>query len=245
MKKVFTKIFGLILAMVLVVTASGFENVSAASDYEPYGYVRKVNDKTKTFIGEKGKIVAECFCESFKLHGFKKGIKKINKALKKIASAYDCSDLYENARIFAEESAESNVFYNTINADVTYCDQEYFSVTFLSQWYAGGVSNINLNGIVFDINTGKKVSVTKLTGKKWNDIKNMLVKKIVDSGEFEGMEDDVVETFRKELKESDVPYYINSKGKVVMIIPEYTEPFYGGWYREYVLDEIPAIYEVQ
>ena len=236
MKKIFNKIMGLALCLVLAVSVLANVPISAAEDYEPYTWVRTIKDKTKTYEGKEGKIIANCFVESLKLYGFKSGIKKINKSLKKIAKGFDSSTLYDYAEAAAKESSYTDIYFDYVTADVTYADDNYVCVFMDHEWYAGGVHNTMIRGYVFDLDTGKALSLSKITGKKWNTIKKLLVEKIVASGEFEGMEDQI-DTFAANVKESDISYYINNDGNVVLVLPEYTEPFYGGWCREYVLDE--------
>ena len=65
----------------------------------------------------------------------------------------------------------------------------------------------------------------------------MLVEKIIASGDFEGFEDQIDE-FKNNLKSTDITYYIDFDGKISVILPAYTAPFYGNWIREYKFDDL-------
>ena len=259
MKKIFGKLLALALVLTLSVSVLGVVPVLADetdmvidsayydNDYEPYNYHRVVKDKCKTFSEGDGCVVATCFYERIVLVGFKKGIKKINKTLKKLSNNYYYDDLYECAEAASKDGGLKDVFCDYVTSDVTWADQTYISVVTTGQWYAGGSSSHSISGYVFNLDTGKKVSITTATGSTLKQVKKALLHAIKEDVEFSDVYDSYateLEAFVNGLKTADISYYINGEGKAVVCVGPYTEPFYGGWTREYVLNDLPAVFEV-
>lgn len=257
MKKVLGKVLALALALALSLSVMSVAPVkadeedvmliSAQNDYEPYSWYPVVKDKVKKFSadGENG-VVANCYYERISFIGFKKGLKKINKTLKKLSNAYSPDDLYSYARAAGEEGV-NDVYYDNVKSDVTYYDQKYVCVTTYREWYAGGVGNYFTDGYVFNLDTGKRVYITTVTGCTLKQIKNAIVSSVKNDGEFEEYFNEYAEQIKAYvdgLSAKDINFYINGYGKVVLLIGPYTEPFYGGWTREYILEDLPCVYDV-
>lgn len=257
MKKFLTKSLALVLVLIMSVSVLATAPVkadeedavliSAKNDYSPYSWHPVVKDKVKTFANDNGGVIANCYYERIVLVGFKKGTKKINKALKKLSSAYSCDDLYDYAREAAEHGGVNDVYSDFTRSDVSYADQKYFSVVTTREWYAGGVGNYFTNGYVFNLDTGKRVSITTATGSTLKQVKNAIISAVKNDSEFGDYLTEYepqIKEFVNGLKASDINYYINGYGKVVVLVAPYTEPFYGGWTREYVLEDLPCVYDV-
>ena len=257
MKKFFTKTMALLMCLFISVSVLAAAAVKAdeedvvliseEDDYVPYSWYPVVKDKVKTFANDNGGIIANCYYERIVLVGFKKGTKKINKALKKLSAAYSCADLYDSAKAVAELGDANDVFSDFVRSNVSYADQKYFSVVTTRECYAGGVGNHFTDGYVFNLDTGKRVSITKATGSTLKQVKDAIISAVKNDSEF----GEYLTEFEPQLKEfvnglkaSDINYYINIYGKAVFLVSPYTEPFYGGWTREYVLEDLPCVYDV-
>ena len=258
MKKILGKVLALVLVLTLSLSVMGVSSVkadeedvmtiSATNDYVPYSWYPVVKDKVKKFSadGENG-VIANCYYERISFIGFKKGIKKINKALKKLSSAYSVDNLYSYAREAGEEGV-NDVYYDCVRSDVSYADQKYVCVTTSREWYAGGVGNYFTNGYVFNLDTGKRAYITTVTGCSLKQVKNAIISSVKNDGEFEEYLTEYAEQLKAYvdgLSAKDIDFYINGYGKVVLLIGPYTEPFYGGWTREYILEDLPCVYDVK
>lgn len=257
MKKLLTKFFALVMVLIMSVSVLATAPVkadeeevvliSAQNEYTPYSWHPVVNDKVKTFANDNGGVIANCYYERIVLVGFKKGTKKINKALKKLSSAYSCDDLYSCAKDAAEMGEANDVYNDFVRSSVSYADQKYFSVVTTREWYAGGVGNYFIDGHVFNLDTGKRVSITTATGSTLKQVKNAIlsaVKNDPEFGDYLTEYEPQIKEFINGLKTSDINYYINEHGKAVVLVAPYTEPFYGGWTREYILEDLPCVYDV-
>ena len=257
MKKFLTKSLALVLVLIMSVSVlatapvkadeSDVMLISAQNDYVPYSWHPVVKDKVKTFSadGENG-VVANCYYERISFVGFKKGLKKINKTLKKLSNAYSPDDLYSYAKAAGEEGV-CDVYCDYVRSDVTYADQNYVCVTTSREWYAGGVGNYFTDGYVFNLDTGKRAYITTVTGCTLKQVKNAIISAIKNDGEFEEYYDsyaEQIEAYVNSLKTKDINFCINAYGKVVLLIGPYTEPFFGGWTREYILEDLPCVYDV-
>ena len=252
MKKMIKKSLAFVLVLIMAVSVLGVVPVFAEEvedtqySYTPYSWHRVVKDKTKVFEAEDGDgIIANCFYERIELVGFKKGVKKINKYLKKLSKAYSCDSLYNYASEDVAYGRTGDVYSDYVVSDVTYADQNFISVVTTREWYAGGVGNHYTDGYVFDLDTGKKLSITKVTGLSAKELRKqfvvMLKKYLGEEASYYG--DDVLEAFVNGIEISDINFGIDGDGKIVILIPPYTEPFYGGWTREIVLEDLPPVYE--
>ena len=244
MKKIIKRSLALVMALVLSVTAFSFVPVSAEEDdYSPVSWYPAVTSSTKTYTGKNGnKIIANTYFERAVITGFQKGISKINKATKKMAKSFDPSNLHSTAKEVAELSDYSKeIFYDCVNMDVSYYDSKYISMVSTEHWYAGGVSNDISVGYVYDLNTGKKKTITQVTGLSEKKIKSKLVDAIKGDEEFKDYIDEFapqIEAMVNATKIKDISFAIDIDGRVFVLIPPYTEPLYGGWTRFYFLDGV-------
>ena len=245
MKKYLEKLLCLALVLVLALSVFGTVQVSAAEeeddDYINWTFHYATNDKTKEFKGEEGNtVIANCFYQRLVFTGFSKGIKKINKTLKKLSKSFDCSGLYSYAEEDAKLGRDRVIYDDYTMQEIHSVGEHYVSVVVSRYWWAGGVSNSFCDGYTFDTKTGKLIKPSKITGLSFKELKNKFKKAIesdpdyiADSGYFD------LDAFLDGLEESDVNYYINGD-EFVIIIPPYT--LGGGWYRTYVLDGVSVNY---
>ena len=244
MKKIIKRSLALVMALVLSVTAFSFVPVSAEEDdYSPISWYPVVKNSTKTYTGKTGnQIIANTYFERKVLLGFDKGISKINKALKKLEKSYDPSSLHATAKEMADESNYSKeILYDCVTMDVSYCGMKYICLVSTEYWYGGGVSNDMTSGYVYDLNTGKKKTITQVTGLSEKVIKSKIVDAIKSDEEFKDYIDEFgpqIEAMVNATKVKDINFVVEQDGSITVLILPYTEPLYGGWTRYYSLDGV-------
>ena len=258
MKKTLSKFIAAALVLVLALSLVGFApadaaetpqlttSASPATEYLPYDYHHASTDYCKTFTGEEGnQVIVESYIDRVVLVGFGKGIKKINKTLKTIAryfyNDYGVDGIYEYAQAAVEGGVDKEIYFDYVYMGVTYMGTKYVSIDSSFNWYAGGVTNIMSNGLVFDLKTGKKKTITAVTGLKEAEIKSKLIETIKKSGMFGDFYDeyaDKISEYVDSLTAKDINFIINREGKIVIIVPPYTDPFFGGASIEFVLDDV-------
>ncbi len=260
MKKVFSKLITAALILVLTFSLVGFAPanakgktpvlLSSASEKEenlpPYEYHHVSKDYSKTFTGKNGnRIIVQSYIDRVVLVGFQKGIKKINKTLKKMANNfyedYGVEGVYETAQFDVENGRDKEIYNDYVYMGVTYMGSKYVSIESRLSWYAGGTGNYNSTGLTFDLKTGKTKTITEVTGLSLDEIKEKFIMGVKDGGYFGNYYDD----YSKELMEyvdtlnaKNINYVINSNGQVAIIVPFYTSPFLGGASIEIALDDV-------
>ncbi len=248
-KRSIISVLALVLALVLIVPAFSSVTANAASTFgaeraeetEPGSddgaipgstedslpFTTVTIDKSKTFSG-KSDIYVSHTCAYIQLKGKNAVINKINKELKKLAKASfsNKSNAFGYAKTDCKQADKSDNYYDTLTQTVTYFGDRYLSVLTTEDWYAGGVSNTNEYGYVFDLTTGKRITkVTKLTKiKKLAKIKNTIIKKATKDGY------DPAEV--SSMKAKDFKFYISEDGKVMIVFGPY-ELGWGGWTKAY------------
>ena len=198
-------------------------------------YVTVKEDYSTTFEGKGGKIEVQAYASRLYLVGDNAAYSKINKALKKISDSYSPDSIYsyaESDATIADAAKRSDTYYNTVDAICSYCGKKYISVVFGSNWYAGGVSNVGVKGYVYNLKTGKRAYITKVSGKSLDYIKERLIGNIHADGEFEDFD---FESVINGLTEKDISFYINDDGLCVVTFEPY-QLGWGGWSREYIIE---------
>ena len=62
------------------------------------------------------------------------------------------------------ELEKNDIYVNAVDAIVTYTGSKYFSVIFERDWYIGNTNEEkSVKGYVYDLDTGKAVSLSKIT----------------------------------------------------------------------------------
>ena len=192
-------------------------------------------DYSTTFEGKGGKIDVAAYVSRLYLVGDSAAYSKINKALKKLSNSYSPDNIYSYAQSDTEQNdaaKRSDTYHDTVDAVCTYLGKKYISVALCSNWYAGGVSNTGVAGYVFNLKTGKRAYITKVSGKSLDYIKERLIANIHADGEFEDFD---FEPVIKDRAEKDFSFYINEDGLCVVTFAPY-ELGWGGWTREYVIE---------
>ena len=242
MRKFFAKTVKTLAALALsaVIAVSGFGSVVADAatrkNAEPINYSLIVRDDSTTVTGTESTIKVNTYYQRIKLSGSDAATKKINKTLLKASKAYDPETILSIAEEAADgtDMFEGSEFYDFFNSFITDRTEDYISIVVTREWWAGGVSNNFEYGYVFDLNTGKKIYITKASGKSLKYIKQRLIGNILADGEFEGFEAEVEEAVNS-LTTSKINYYINSDGLCVVVFNAY-ELGFGGWVREYIIE---------
>lgn len=240
MKKYLGKLLSFFVVLVMVVSVWGNIAVSADEEYTWWDFYHTTTDKVKTFTGENGNsIIANCYYERLVLVGLQKGIKKINKTLKKCVKKLDYKSLYAIAEEDVKDGRGNEIYNDNFKQEVHSYGTDYVSIIENRYWWAGGVSNSFTQGYTFDLNTGKLLKPGKITGLSYKEIKEKYKKALKADPDFRGMDFDI-DKYVDGIKEADFNYYINGDEFVAVMAP-YT--FYGGWSRTYVLDGVSIIYK--
>ncbi|MBR4344250.1 MAG: hypothetical protein IKP88_16375 [Lachnospiraceae bacterium] len=256
MKKFFGKILALALVLSLAISVVNIVPASAEEfsdpvptslDYEPIYWHKVTSDKSKTFTGAAGNsLIVNCYATRIVLTGFQKSLAKINKTLKKACNAFlndsQCEDIFVYAQEAVNEGlVDKDIYHNFVEMDVTYCGSKYISIYGENQWYAGGVGNHIGTGFVFDLETGKQKNITTVSGLSLKKIKSLFIKAVKESEEFKDYYDDFkegIEAYINALTAKDIDFIIDEVGQISVLIPPYTEGFFGGWTREFPLDGV-------
>ncbi|MCR5738014.1 MAG: DUF4163 domain-containing protein [Eubacterium sp.] len=204
------------------------------------GYTKKAINKNEQF----GTIKAEVGYQLVQLKGDSPAIKKINKALKKDYKKFMKGSNAKEVKSYAEEtskvSKEEDTYYWNETSSVKYNKNGVISIVISTQWYAGGVSNVDLYGLNFDVETGKKLYVNQVCGKSTKYIKNKLYKALKKSFEADADYEKVVDTVKNK-RTKKIRFYIKKNGKVMVSFEPY-ELLYGGWYREFKVGKINLLW---
>ena len=193
-------------------------------------YTYKTAKNNQTFEGESCTITLKKYYKRVVLSGSSSAVKAINKQLEKYSDEFMAEP--SGAVEYAKEDCKYRTYDETYNDYVTqkvsYLSDDIVSIVTTSNWYAGGVSNVNTYGYTFDLKTGKEItkltSVTKTTSL--SKIKSTLTKKI-EAQQYDASD-------LKDMKATEFHFYINSKGKVIVCFGPY-ELGYGGWTKKYTL----------
>ena len=220
------------LLMILAISFTGGRDIQAAEKYASKTYKKTIVDYSTKIVGTMSTVKVKTYYELLQLPGKTKAVKKINKTLKNLSKNYNPEDILSVA---LELSNDYDSFMGELcdytNSNVVYNDGKYMSVVLEREWWAGGVSNSFYTGYTFDLSTGKRASITKITGKSLKEIKERIIANICANGE----EIDFTAETINALKESDFRFYINSDDQCVVTFEPY-EVTYGGWFREYIIE---------
>ena len=230
------KAAALLLALMLVFTCEGISVRAAetgSSDPSKYNYntyTYTVTDYSTVIKGSKSEIEVDCYFMGLKLPGKTKAVKKINKALNNIAAEiFDPEQILSYGEEFGEELVEDYCkhIYDMISSWVVYNDGKNISVVFKRDWYAGGVENLYYDGYTFNLKTGKRADITKITGLSLKEIKNRLIAMIPAE---EALDENFTDL--KAMKASDFNFYLKNGNICVVTFPPYSVCG-GGYFREY------------
>ncbi|MBQ4561212.1 MAG: S-layer homology domain-containing protein [Clostridia bacterium] len=123
----------------------------------------KITRVDHSYKNSKGQIGIIHWYEKVTLDGSDNSIKAINADLNtKMNSFFSSnSDIKEEV-----EYANPNYPYTyTWSSSVVYNNKGYISIKGKSDWWMGGVSNVDIFGVTYNLNTGKVATLTELTGK--------------------------------------------------------------------------------
>ncbi len=87
-------------------------------------------------------------------------------------SFYDKCDICEDGDMVHTR------WFCTFDGQVTNNSNGVFSIKHSLEWYAGGVHNAENTGLVFDLNTGKKLSLSELTGLSLTGVRDLVWRNI-------------------------------------------------------------------
>ena len=236
MKSVLKRGAAIVLAM--VIAFAGMSSIGAQAkeagtkDAQKYGssiYKYVVEDFSRRVTGQVSTVDVECYAIRLELSGYGKAGKKINKFLKTVVVC-DPDYVFEFAELDANESVieYAEPYHDRVRSWVEYNDGKYLSVTVSRETWNGGVENTFHTGYIFDLKTGKAVSITKATGWTLKQIK----KRISDNMKADGGYSEENFAYLESLKASDFRYYLKDGNRCYVTFGPY-EIGAGGWFRQF------------
>ena len=219
----------LVFALALMVSFSlvfavSTENASAATK-KPVSYSYVKLDKTKTY--PEGTI--NVFYKYIEIKGSTKGINNVNSALVKSAKSYVKKNdpdtvLYPLLKNYQYDDD----FIATCSLSTKYNKKGYISLEKTEKWFAGGVFNINVTGVTYNVNTGKKVKIAKVLPSKYNTNKKKgrsNFRKVVYNKIKKKYGKEFANNFKSRYKSSkklkNINFYVGKKGTVIVCFPTY------------------------
>ena len=210
-----------ITTLVMVISAMPLVNVSASGATVSYKSFHK------TYYSNIGRKVCEITLKRPVLNGKKKSYKKINKYLKKIQSEYVSYFLNLSNDIDPEAPYCYSVWSNI---KLTYDKGKIISFKETYRDYTGGAHGGNdINGYTFNLKTGKKLNISKVSKYKGN-IKSKIVSKFkrkIESGKDYYFENALQVIKNQRIKDYD--YYLKGRYVYVVFSPLYSiAPYVSG-----------------
>ncbi len=124
---------------------------------------------------------------------------------------------YDKCDLCASGNQPHIKFICTFSGQVTNNSNGVFSVKHQLDWYAGGVYNVGNYGMVFDLNTGKELSLSELTGLNLTGVRDLVWRNIqYYQGGLYGDAYSVLSGFGWD----DYEYYVEDN-QVVIVFSEY------------------------
>ena len=202
-------------------------NVDIAAKLPTKTYKRV--DKSKTYNGSC-KVDVKNYYSRVVLKGDDPGIKKINKALKKMSDKFlKDGNVHEYASEQVRYGTYDDSYEDYCAQSVTFVNNDVVSIFAVRRWYAGGVSNTFYEGYVYSLKTGNRLKrITDFT--KETNIKKLrktILKKMVKAGELEELAKPEI----NKLKANQFSFVINKNGSVEVFFGPYTLG-HGGWSTE-------------
>ncbi len=144
------------------------------------------------------------------------------------------SNIVEYAGEYAEEiDPERNYnLYYTFDSDIVELTDEYVSIGYTYDWWAGGTNDYGTDGYVFNAETGELYTLTEYLDRPGDEIKAEIIDKLV---ELDGGSGDIEIDDAKEYDVNEFDWYLQD-GKVHVLFDKY-ELSYGAYGSfEVVLD---------
>lgn len=112
-------------------------------------------------------------------------------------------------------------FRDIYEAKVTNNSDGIFSICIAQHWYMGGVSNRNYHGLTYDLNTGKELSLTELTGESASSLNSKLKKIVWNQISTGGYVFPEAYDTLNDYSIDEYLYYVEN-GQLVLTFPTYT-----------------------
>ena len=224
-KKVF------IILIFMCATLIFFYNTDKVNAASKAKFTKQTVDMSNTY----GNVKANVYYQKIKFKGSSKAVKKINKAIEKDCNKFLNSSNVDCINNYAKESAvffdEKIDIYYCAKASVKYNKKGIVSIKITIDWYAGGVENISVYGLNYNLKTGEKLRLKDICKGSSNSIKNKIYKKVEKAVKLRKESPEALNVVQnKKIKEYQ--FYLR-KNKAVMVTFEPYELGSGGWYREF------------
>ena len=183
-------------------------------------------------IGEKdtnenGEVIGDCHYQKLVFTNPNEALKKINEELAEEANEFFDKDLGKQYNEYFSELPDvmkANLvdcpYIATYDVDKVFTDDNYVSISYVWEWYAGGVHNYGSDGLNFDIKTGEKIDFKDLFASE-ADARNAFstaVNALIDSDPDAFFSDakDTVSNY-----DLDNVSFALSEGKITVFINQY------------------------
>ncbi len=180
-------------------------------------YTTQTIDKTKTFKGPKATVTDTQKYTRIVLEGDTDAIEKINSKLTKLCNKQVKKMSHKYAKSAAKEETFDIEYVNTYDSKVTYNANGVISIAIAYNWFQGGTYDYGYSCYTFDLSTGKLLKLTDVcngtNAELTKKLQNRLVKKYGKDAFFEdGLEG---------ISAEKCDFYINKKGKAVVVFDKY------------------------
>ena len=129
----------------------------------------KIERMDDSIRDEDGNIRVNIYYDLVHLDSRKKSVQKINKYIEDVH--YDnflknegTKEQIQEMYVYDYPPTLEYPYFNTVDAEVTYQDENYISIKWTKKWFMGGVFNISYSGMVFSLETGEPVNLQDIYG---------------------------------------------------------------------------------
>ena len=215
---------------ILLLSACSASKVNAMSSAK---YMKQKIDQSVKYGNAKGEV----YYQRIQLKENNKSFQKINKSIQKDCNQFLNSRLAWEIKEFTKRyPKEKNTYHWRAKSSVKYNKKSIISIRVQTEWWEGGVSNIDRYGLNYSLKTGKKLHVNEVCRKSKKTIKRTLYKSIKNRVEKQQEDERALKEIKKK-KVKKLNFYIKKNGDVIVTFGPY-EIGAGGWYREYKVGKI-------
>jgi hypothetical protein len=174
----------------------------------------------RSLTDANGDVAIEYYFDLVVLKGQADGIDSINKLLEEARDEFFVNELDMQDYLGGVYEGAVDSWYNTVTAEVTYNENDLFSLKYNFAWYMGGISNEWSGGAVFDVNTGERAAMEKLVDLDKGTLEEKIRMIVVDAANENCGEEFYTYSDAAEYSLEEFGFYI-TEGQIVLIIPPY------------------------
>lgn len=196
-------------------TAEKEETSEEAIDSVSY----KIEKEDVSFSNKEQNLYLGQYFEKVVILDEGESFQNINKLISQEAESF-IKEAKENEAFVLDEKYASDMRYtNHHSAHIAKNSDGILSIKMTTEWFMGGVANMDTYGLNYDLNTGEALKLNeylKMSKTKTEEILKSETKKHIKDGYYENAEE-IIDNYKLE----DFSYYI-SDGKLYLCYPTYT-----------------------